>query len=98
MTGLHLLGLYLDGYIEFGFTELLVPFASDYRPLAVAIGVLSFYVMVADPADVVLAPLVAEAGRGTASTCCRMGSCGVLRSTPAWLEPTGSIVRTRCWR
>jgi predicted ferric reductase len=47
MTGLHMLGLYLDGYINFGFTELLVPFASGYRPLAVAIGVLSFYVMVA---------------------------------------------------
>jgi DMSO/TMAO reductase YedYZ heme-binding membrane subunit len=47
MTGLHMLGLYLDGYIGFGFTELLVPGASEYRPLAVAIGVLSFYVMVA---------------------------------------------------
>jgi len=47
MTGLHMLGLYLDGYIQYGFTELLVPGTSDYRPLAVAIGVLSFYVMVA---------------------------------------------------
>jgi len=47
MTGLHLLGLYLDGYIDYGFTELLVPGASGYRPLAVAIGVLSFYVLLA---------------------------------------------------
>lgn len=47
MTGLHLLGLYLDGYIEFGITELLVPGASSYRPLAVAIGIVSLYVMVA---------------------------------------------------
>ena len=47
MTGLHLLGLYLDGYIDYGITDLLVPGASEYRPLAVAIGVLSFYVMVA---------------------------------------------------
>ena len=47
MTGLHLLGLYLDGYIDYGFTELLVPGASDYRPLAVAIGVLSMYLLVA---------------------------------------------------
>lgn len=47
MTGLHMLGLYLDGYIQFGFTELLVPGTSQYRPLAVAVGVLSFYVMVA---------------------------------------------------
>lgn len=47
MTGLHMLGLYLDGYIEFGFLELLVPGTSEYRPLAVAIGVLSFYAMIA---------------------------------------------------
>ena len=47
LTGLHLLGLYLDGYIDYGITELLVPGASEYRPLAVAIGVLSLYVMIA---------------------------------------------------
>ncbi len=46
MTGLHMFGLYLDGYIDYGFTELLVPGASDYRPVAVAIGILSLYVMV----------------------------------------------------
>lgn len=46
MTALHLLGLYLDGYIDYGFTELLVPGASEYRPLAVAIGVFSFYVLI----------------------------------------------------
>jgi DMSO/TMAO reductase YedYZ heme-binding membrane subunit len=47
MTGLHMLGLYLDGYIDYGFTELLVPGTSAYRPLAVALGVLSFYVLIA---------------------------------------------------
>jgi len=47
MTGLHMLGLYLDGYIQFGFADLLVPGKSEFRPLAVAVGVLSFYVMVA---------------------------------------------------
>lgn len=47
MTGLHLLGLALDGYIDFGPAELFVPGASEFRPLAVAIGVLSFYVLVA---------------------------------------------------
>ena len=47
MTGLHMHGLYLDGYIDYGFTELFVPGASEYEPLAVAIGILSFYVMVA---------------------------------------------------
>lgn len=47
MTGLHMLGLYLDGYIEFGFGELLIPGQSEFRPVAVAVGVLSFYVMLA---------------------------------------------------
>ena len=47
MTGLHMLGLYLDGYLEFGFDALLIPGRSDYRNLAVAIGVLSLYAMVA---------------------------------------------------
>jgi DMSO/TMAO reductase YedYZ heme-binding membrane subunit len=47
MTGLHLLGLYADGYVDFGVTELFVPGTSEYRPVAVAIGVVSLYVMVA---------------------------------------------------
>jgi predicted ferric reductase len=47
MTGLHLLGLMLDGWVSFGFAELLVPGASAYRPLAVALGILSMYVMIA---------------------------------------------------
>jgi predicted ferric reductase len=47
MTGLHLLGLVLDGYVTFGLAELLVPGASEYRPLAVAIGILSLYLLVA---------------------------------------------------
>ena len=47
MTALHLLGLVLDGYVSFGLAELFVPGASDYRPLAVALGVLAMYVMIA---------------------------------------------------
>ena len=47
MTGLHMLGLYLDGYIDYGFADLFVPGVSEYRPLAVAIGIVSLYVMIA---------------------------------------------------
>ncbi len=47
MTGLHMLGLYLDGYIEFTVADLLVPGRSEFKPIAVTVGVLSFYVMVA---------------------------------------------------
>ena len=47
MTGLHLVGLVLDGYIDFGFADILVPGASAYRPVAVAIGMVSLYGMIA---------------------------------------------------
>ena len=47
MTGLHVLGLVLDGYVSFGFAEVLVPGTSEYRPFAVALGVVSMYLMVA---------------------------------------------------
>jgi DMSO/TMAO reductase YedYZ heme-binding membrane subunit len=47
MTALHLVGLFLDGYIDYGFTELFVPGVSAYRPFAVAVGILSLYVLVA---------------------------------------------------
>jgi DMSO/TMAO reductase YedYZ heme-binding membrane subunit len=47
MTALHLLGLYMDGYIQFGFVELFVPGTGSYRPVAVAIGIVSLYLMVA---------------------------------------------------
>lgn len=47
MTGLHLLGLWLDGYVHFGLTELLIPGASEYRPVAVALGIVALYLLVA---------------------------------------------------
>lgn len=46
-TGIHLLGLVLDDYVEFGWRELLVPFASSWNPGAVAWGIVAFYVLVA---------------------------------------------------
>jgi predicted ferric reductase len=47
MTALHLTGLVLDGYVHFGAAEILVPGASSYRPVAVAVGVVSTYLLVA---------------------------------------------------
>ena len=47
MTALHLLGLALDGYVDFGLADLLVPGVSEYRPVAVAIGVVTLYALVA---------------------------------------------------
>jgi len=47
MTTLHLVGLVLDGYIDFGPAEIFLPGASSYRPLAVAFGILGMYSLVA---------------------------------------------------
>jgi predicted ferric reductase len=46
-TGVHVAGLVLDSYVSFGPTELLVPFASTWRPAAVAWGVVAIYLLVA---------------------------------------------------
>lgn len=47
MTALHMFGLVMDEWIHFGFVDLFVPGASDFKPVAMALGVLSMYVMVA---------------------------------------------------
>lgn len=44
---LHLFTLWADSFVEFGPVELFVPFTSEWRPMAVAWGVLSMYLTVA---------------------------------------------------
>jgi DMSO/TMAO reductase YedYZ heme-binding membrane subunit len=46
-TGIHLVGLWADSYVEFGWAELFIPMASTWKPGAVAFGVVSFYALVA---------------------------------------------------
>jgi hypothetical protein len=46
-TAVHMAGLALDGYVDFGLRELLVPFASTWEPVAVAWGVVAFHLLVA---------------------------------------------------
>jgi predicted ferric reductase len=46
-TAIHLAGLVLDDYVEFGAADLLIPFASEWRPAAVAWGVVGFYLLAA---------------------------------------------------
>jgi DMSO/TMAO reductase YedYZ heme-binding membrane subunit len=46
-TGVHLAGLVADSYVHFGPADLLVPFASDWKPGAVAWGIVAFYVLLA---------------------------------------------------
>jgi predicted ferric reductase len=46
-TALHLLTLVADSYVHFSWAEILVPGASRWKPLAVAVGVVSLYLLVA---------------------------------------------------
>jgi predicted ferric reductase len=46
-VGVHLFGLLFDPWIDFGPTQLLVPFASDWNPVAVAWGVVALYLLLA---------------------------------------------------
>ncbi|NIJ12517.1 ferredoxin-NADP reductase [Saccharomonospora amisosensis] len=46
-TAAHLTGILADSYITFGPSDVLVPFASQWRPLPVALGVLGLYLSLA---------------------------------------------------
>jgi DMSO/TMAO reductase YedYZ heme-binding membrane subunit len=46
-TGVHIVGLVADSYAHFGPAEILVPLASRWHPVAVAWGVVAFYLIVA---------------------------------------------------
>lgn len=46
-TGVHIGGLVADNYVHFGRADVLVPFASSWKPGAVAWGVTAFYLLVA---------------------------------------------------
>ena len=44
---IHMAALILDGYVQFAISDLLIPFASTWRPSAVAWGIVGFYLLVA---------------------------------------------------
>lgn len=46
-TAVHIGGLVADSYVEFGLTDILVPLASDWKPVPVAFGVVGLYLLVA---------------------------------------------------
>lgn len=46
-TGLHVAGIVADTYVHFGLADVLVPGASSWRPGAVALGVVSLYLLAA---------------------------------------------------
>ena len=46
-TGIHVLGLVADSYVYFGWSEILVPMASEWKAGPVAWGVVAFYLLLA---------------------------------------------------
>lgn len=46
-TGVHLVTLVADSYVDFGVLDLLVPGASEWRPVATALGVVSLWLLLA---------------------------------------------------
>ena len=46
-TGVHVAAIVSDTYVHFGLVDVLVPFASSWNPLAVALGVTAMYLLVA---------------------------------------------------
>jgi predicted lysophospholipase L1 biosynthesis ABC-type transport system permease subunit len=46
-TGVHVAGVVADSYLHFGLADVLVPFASGWRPAAVAWGVVGLWLLVA---------------------------------------------------
>lgn len=47
MVALHMVTLMLDPWLQFTGTEVLVPFATDFKPIAIALGIIAFYGLVA---------------------------------------------------
>jgi DMSO/TMAO reductase YedYZ heme-binding membrane subunit len=46
-VAVHVLAIMADSYIGFGWVQVLVPFTSTWKPLAVALGVVAMYLLVA---------------------------------------------------
>lgn len=46
-TAIHVAGLVADSYVEFGWLEVLVPWTSEWKPTAVAWGVIAMYLLIA---------------------------------------------------
>lgn len=44
-VAIHLVALVADSYVEFGIVDLVLPFASDWKPFPVALGVLAMWLL-----------------------------------------------------
>lgn len=46
-TLIHVAALYLDSFVQFSVIDLLIPFASDWKPFPTALGIVSFWLLLA---------------------------------------------------
>ncbi|MDH5520174.1 MAG: ferric reductase-like transmembrane domain-containing protein [Acidimicrobiia bacterium] len=46
-TSVHVAALVADDYVDFGWSDVLVPLASDWKPVPVAFGVIAFHLLIA---------------------------------------------------
>ncbi|MTA33402.1 MAG: ferredoxin-NADPH reductase, partial [Actinobacteria bacterium] len=60
MVALHIVTLVLDDYIDFGWADVLIPFSTSFEPLAVALGVVAFWLLVSIQLTAVLAKWLPE--------------------------------------
>lgn len=47
MAALHMASLMLDGWLQFTVADVLVPFATEFKPFATTLGIIAFYALVA---------------------------------------------------
>jgi hypothetical protein len=57
-TGMHVLAVWLDPFTHFGLNEVLIPFASHYRPVWVALGIVALYLGIAIGISTLLRPRI----------------------------------------
>ena len=57
-TGVHILAVWIDPFTKFGWNEVFIPFASHYRPLWMAFGIVALYTGIAIGISTWLRPLI----------------------------------------
>src|SRR5215469_450730 len=57
-TGVHVLAVFVDPYTHFGLNEVLIPLASHYRPVWVALGIVALYLGIAIGISTLLRPKI----------------------------------------
>ncbi|GCE18743.1 ferric reductase-like transmembrane domain-containing protein [Dictyobacter kobayashii] len=57
-TGVHVLAVWLDPFTKFGWNEMLIPLASHYRPVWMALGIVGLYIGLAIGLSTLLRPII----------------------------------------